>query len=691
MPTTDNYDTLAPTPPDDPYSTRSSTERHKGGMQSSSLETDHSAPATIPQQPEMRRTIGNYRIEHEIGRGGMGTVFLATHQQFQDRQYALKLISGAAASPQSQQQFQREIEALAKSRHPNLLYAFDAGAHDSMPYIVTELVPGYDIGKLIRANGVLPISVACEIARQMALGLEFAHAKGIIHRDIKPQNVMLQPNGQVKILDLGLASVRGSAAQAPDSREEVVGTPLYMPPEQWLGHPAPAGAADIYSLGCTLFEMIAGRPPFPPSSHPTLAQQRLAHVEQMAPSLSDVSDRVPADVARLVARCLAKDPQHRPATCEEVATALEPHAAPLDSAQLFHAIPNHNAPDTAAGISYDTFAQEIRFPHRGGAGKGWFGGVLLLAMLPSLGGLALAYWGPHATEAWQMRFDRLGGIAVPPGTGFAIEALRALIYLSCVFLLAYSRFWLPIQRFFSWRLHTAGVWTARIALVVVLALFLGVEFRRHWYPQHAAAELTRWAAAHAVSTTPEAELTSYRYYMAYSMTHYVFIFGGLFLVPILQFLLSDAVYVRHSIQLFTTAQSQEPNAMEAVDRLYTLAQHFRRIATRYIDTAGVLSLGVQYEFWLGKWTLSEQGYLIEITGTLVAGGVMLAILCFVALNYATAIEATRNRQDNQDHRIEQHIDRLSLLWFVRTSFFSRLSGMGIVSLIPLAALVALRR
>jgi hypothetical protein len=131
--------------------------------------------------------------------------------------------------------------------------------------------------------------------------------------------------------------------------------------------------------------------------------------------------------------------------------------------------------------------------------------------------------------------------------------------------------------------------------------------------------------------------------------------------------------------------------MEAVDRLYTLAQHFRRIATRYIDTAGVLSLGVQYEFWLGRWTLSEQGYLIEITGTLVAGGVMLAILCFVALHYAAAIEATRDRQDNQDHRIEQHIDRLSLLWFLKTSFFSRLSGMGVLSLIPLAVLVALRR
>ncbi len=635
-----------------------------------------------------RRVVGNYVIERELGRGGMGVVYLATHAQLSDRRYAVKLFS-AVATADAVEQCRREVEAIGKSRHANLLYAIDAGSHEGNPYLVTEFLEGRDIARILRDRGALPVSAACEIGRQMALGLDFAHANGIIHRDIKPQNAIVQPNCQVKILDLGLASVRDASGTDAQS-ESVVGTPPYMPPEQWHRGTTPKVAADIYSLGCTLFEMLVGRPPFPFSEYPDVASQRGAHLAVAPPKLADVAPHVPGDVARLVDRCLDKDPSRRPVSCGAIVTVLEVHAAPLVAAELFGRDGDQTQSAAEGTRPFDAFIDELRPADTSGARLLFFT-VTACSFILAMTGLVVSYFGPGATEAWRLRFDRLGEVRIPAGVGFTIEAARSALFLSLICTVAYFRFRMPLKRFLSPRLHTPRVWIARAVFGAAMLAFLGAEFDRQWFPQHAATDMVAWAADHGIETTPACEVVPYRWYWNYSLVHYTFVFGGLLLLPILQFALADLPYVRRAMSLFAAAQRAEPNAMEAVDRLYAIARVFRRLAARYVDTAGVLAVGVQFEYWIGRWTLSEKGYLIEVIGMLVTSGIMVLVIAYLASQYAAAIEITASgRGGLLDHRMEQRLEQFSLAWFLRSSVFSRPSGISVASLL-LLAIVAGRR
>jgi hypothetical protein len=637
------------------------------------------APAVVPSV-EGGRTIGNYVMGRELGRGGMGVVYEATHRQFSDRRYALKLVSGTVTSPLVCERFQREVEAIGKSRHPHLLYAVDAGIHEGNPYLVTELVEGHDLGRILRECGPLPLSVACEIGRQMALGLEFAHAANIVHRDIKPQNVILQPNGEIKILDLGLASLLDARGDTRRSDHGIVGTPVYMPPEQWRGD-EPSPASDIYSLGCTLFEMLAGRPPFPVAEYGSAARQRAAHADLAPPKLGD---RAPSDVARLVDRCLLKSPDQRPRSCGDVASLLEQHAAPIDTTEVFATIAGPLATTAESGPHYDRFIEEMRFPPPSCRARSAFAAVFVGCTLASLGFLVMAYFSPATTEAWGMRFDRLAGRRVPPGTGFMVEATRTLLFMSCVFAVGYLRFHRPLELFFSIHLHTWRVWIARLLLVGVLAVFLGAECRRLWLPDNAATDMVAWARQHGIETTPGREVVPYRWYLGYSLIQYTFFLGGLAILPVLQFVLSDLRYARRSLRLFSLAQHDEPNPMRSIDRLYALARHFRRLATRYVDTAGALALGIQYEYWIGRWTLSENGYLVEVFGMLVIAGIMLGILGYIATLYAEAVEVTAvGRGKLVDHRVEQQVRQFNVAWLMKSVVLSRPSGIAILSLVLL--------
>lgn len=630
-------------------------------------------------------SIGNYVIERELGRGGMGVVYLATHARLPGRRYAVKLILASIQSTEATARFRREVEAVGQARHPNLVYAIDAGSHEGNPYLVTEFVEGRDLGRILGDRGRLTPAAACEIARQMAGGLEFAHANGIIHRDIKPQNVILQPSGQVKILDLGLAAVRG-ATGAEGSGDDVVGTPPYMPPEQWRRGETVTTAADIYAFGCTLFELLVGHPPFPIDEYPDIAAQRKAHLELQAPRLASIASHVPGEVARLIERCLDKTPARRPRDCAEIAAVLEAHAAPLVVSEL---LPSEDTVRTSAAAAdlaslideprgHDTVRTRLQF-------LAWLG----LSFFAAVGGLTMAYLGPAATPAWDLRFDRLGNPNVPAGIGFTIEAARSAIFLSLVFVIAYQRFRIPVKRFFSPRFNTRRVWIARVIFALAVVAFLGAEFERHWFPANAATDMVAWAASHGIETTAAREVMPYRWYLGYSFVHYTFIFGGLLVLPILQFALDDLPFVRRAMTLFEAAQRADSNAMDAVDRLYGIARMFRRLVSRYIDTGGVLAVGVQYEYWIGRWTLSATGYLIEVIGMLVTAGMMVAILGYLTSLYATAIEITAAGRENRfDHRMEQRLQQFGLDWFLRTTVFSRPSGIALGSLVVLAIVAA---
>lgn len=293
--------------------------------------------------PDMPDRLGEYRIISPIGRGGMGAVYKAVHVRL-DKLVAIKVLprerlSDAGAATR----FQREMRAVGKLNHTNIVLATDAGEIDGSPFLVMEFVEGIDLARLIKRHGPVPVAEACELARQAALGLQYAHTNGLVHRDIKPSNLLLmdsadQPaRGLVKVADLGLALLRevdDETAGAATSTNLLIGSLDYMAPEQASDAHRVDHRADLYSLGCTLYELLAGKPPFSVAGHQTRSQKIRAHGKSPVPSLSGACPQVPPALDALVARLLAKDPASRFATAAELAVALQPYCAGADLAGL---------------------------------------------------------------------------------------------------------------------------------------------------------------------------------------------------------------------------------------------------------------------------------------------------------------------------------------------------------------------
>ncbi|MGE3808236.1 MAG: WD40 repeat domain-containing serine/threonine protein kinase [Gemmataceae bacterium] len=268
--------------------------------------------------PEIVR---DYRVGRLIGKGGMGAVYEARHA-FMERDVALKLLPPLlSADANFRARFQRETAVIAQLDHPNLVRAFDAGSQDGQLFLAMERLVGNDVAHLLEERGALPIADACEIVRQAALGLDHAHQRDIVHRDIKPGNLFLTRAGVVKVIDLGLA--RPHSASALTSALTVMGTPEYMAPEQWESA-AVGPAADLYALGCTLFTLLTGSPPFAGSGSGSWVSVMDAHRQQQPPLLRDVRADVPPGLAELVQRLLAKSPAERPGSAAELARGLLP-------------------------------------------------------------------------------------------------------------------------------------------------------------------------------------------------------------------------------------------------------------------------------------------------------------------------------------------------------------------------------
>jgi serine/threonine protein kinase len=268
--------------------------------------------------------LGQYEVLRELGAGGMGRVFQARHR-LMDRVVALKVLRGSwLGRPGAVARFRHEIRALARLDHPHIVRAHDADRAGGLHFLVMEYVAGTDLGRRVREHGPLPVSEACDCVRQAAAGLQHAHEHGVIHRDVKPPNLILTPGGRVKVLDLGLALF------APDGPEAgpVAGTADYMAPEQWDPDGAVDGRADVYGLGCTLYFLLTGRPPFDGPGFTTREQKRQAHAGVPPPPVRSLRPDVPAGLAEALDRMLAKDPAARYASPGEAAEALRPFAAP---------------------------------------------------------------------------------------------------------------------------------------------------------------------------------------------------------------------------------------------------------------------------------------------------------------------------------------------------------------------------
>jgi len=273
-------------------------------------------------QTNLPKVIGGFELVAKLGQGGMGAVFQA-RQVSMDRLVALKVLPPALARNRNYiERFQREARASVLIAHPNLVQGVDAGqdADSGLWYFAMEFVPGETLRTVMRRDGKFAEQRALTIARDVAAGLAAAHHAGMVHRDIKPDNVMITPDGSAKILDLGLAKHEDDDSELTQTGASI-GTPLYMAPEQARGDLDQLDATtDLYALGATLFHLIAGRPPF---EGPTSAVILSQHLTAPAPALDQVAPGTSAATAALIARLLAKDQAKRPASGDVVVAAIE--------------------------------------------------------------------------------------------------------------------------------------------------------------------------------------------------------------------------------------------------------------------------------------------------------------------------------------------------------------------------------
>ena len=265
------------------------------------------------------KVIGGFEILSRLGRGGMGAVYKA-RQVSMNRRVALKLLPpNLARDEKFVQRFEREARAAGALSHPNIVAGIDVGEADGFRYFAMEYVEGESVADRIGREDRLPPREAARIAAQIADALAHAHANGLIHRDIKPGNILLAANGTAKLCDLGLARSAGQTDHDITLAGTALGTPNYISPEQIEGHGNVDGRSDLYSLGATLYYMVAGQPPF---SAPTTAKIMSMHLTDVPMSISEVVPGVHPGLALIISRLLKKKPEERYTSAETLAKDL---------------------------------------------------------------------------------------------------------------------------------------------------------------------------------------------------------------------------------------------------------------------------------------------------------------------------------------------------------------------------------
>jgi eukaryotic-like serine/threonine-protein kinase len=260
--------------------------------------------------------LGRYRVDEVLGSGGMALVYRARDEEL-DRPVAIKVLAdNLAADDAFRQRFLREARLAARLSHKNVTQVYDSGEADGRPYIVMEYVEGETVAELLARRGRLPPAEAVQLVLQVCAGLEHAHRAGLVHRDIKPQNLLVSRDGTVKIVDFGIA--RSSHGTRLTETGSVLGTAAYLAPEQAAGEEVTA-AADVYAVGIVLYELLAGRTPHTAES---LTQFLARGHEQPIPALTELAPEVPDALEDVVMRCLARVPTYRPPSAEALAAEL---------------------------------------------------------------------------------------------------------------------------------------------------------------------------------------------------------------------------------------------------------------------------------------------------------------------------------------------------------------------------------
>ncbi len=270
--------------------------------------------------------LGPYKLLAKLGEGGMGVVYQARHTKL-GKLVALKILPQHLLSrSDAVSRFEREMLAVGSLQHPNIVQALDAGEINGAHYLSMEYVEGQDLQQAIQTKGAMSVVDACEAIRQTAQGLAAAHELGLVHRDIKPSNLFVtKQTGQIKILDMGLALL--AQAEKPSAltfNGQCFGTPDYMAPEQWSDAHTCDARSDLYSLGCTLYFLLVGCPPYHSEIYPSTANKMKGHMLDAIPDLALARPDVPAGVVAIYLKLMAKIPSERFGSADELATALAP-------------------------------------------------------------------------------------------------------------------------------------------------------------------------------------------------------------------------------------------------------------------------------------------------------------------------------------------------------------------------------
>lgn len=278
-----------------------------------------SSRSSQPANDAPPKRIGEYTLEKPLGKGGMGAVYLA-RREADNEQIALKVLSPAASEDRELvTRFRREAKFMSTLDHPNLVKAYDVGTADGYHYMSMEYVEGEDLGRRIRRQGRVEPAAALEIMKQVALALEYGAKRGVVHRDLKPENILIRPDGVCKLADMGLAILSNRDDLRLTAEGVVMGTPLYMSPEQASGERNIDTRADIYALGCTFYHAICGEPPFTAKQSMVILQMHLSEIPRR------LIDRVPGmrtDFEAVIWRCLQKVRERRYANCAELVSAI---------------------------------------------------------------------------------------------------------------------------------------------------------------------------------------------------------------------------------------------------------------------------------------------------------------------------------------------------------------------------------
>ncbi len=298
------------------------------------------ADAVDDQKRLTKALVGRYRIEHEIGRGGMATVYLAEDLKH-GRPVAIKVMRPELTATLAADRFQQEIRVTAHLEHPHILGMIDSGEVDGLLYVVLPYIEGEDLQERLEREGALPVDEAVRIAKEVADALDYAHSRGVIHRDIKPSNIMLS-GGHARITDFGVARAVGEAGGSKlTATGQIIGTPFYMSPEQVTGEWELDGRMDIYALGCVLYAMLTGQPPYTGTSPPEVLA---GHLHRPPPSVRETQPEVTPALDTVIQRAMAKEPGQRFDTAGDFVKALKaPETAPPPS-----------VPSTARGVRAPT-------------------------------------------------------------------------------------------------------------------------------------------------------------------------------------------------------------------------------------------------------------------------------------------------------------------------------------------------